>query len=206
MADTGWVSPNTAANVSRSGATTWWEDVNDALADDEVYAYADFISETNGYSYWLRLTNYGFTIPSGATIDGIEVRVKRCAQHAELNTNYAYDSALYLRKASGQVGDNKASPTHWQTTCAPDEVAYYGGSADLWGASWSPSDINDSGFGVDLSCAYSGTEQWCHALVNVIEIKVYYTTSGWTGKIMGVTNPAKVMGVSSANISKIMGV
>jgi hypothetical protein len=30
--------------------------------------------------------------------------------------------------------------------------------------------------------------------------------SGWTGKIAGVTNPAKIMGVSVANIAKVKGV
>ena len=29
---------------------------------------------------------------------------------------------------------------------------------------------------------------------------------GWTGKISGVTNPAKICGVAIANISKVMGV
>lgn len=29
---------------------------------------------------------------------------------------------------------------------------------------------------------------------------------GWTGKISGVTNPAKVMGVEVANIAKVKGV
>ena len=29
---------------------------------------------------------------------------------------------------------------------------------------------------------------------------------GWTGKIMGVTNPAKIMGVAVSSISKVMGV
>jgi len=32
------------------------------------------------------------------------------------------------------------------------------------------------------------------------------TEPGWTGKISGVTNPAKIMGVSVANISKVKGV
>lgn len=29
---------------------------------------------------------------------------------------------------------------------------------------------------------------------------------GWTGKISGVTNPAKIMGVAVANIAKVKGV
>ena len=34
----------------------------------------------------------------------------------------------------------------------------------------------------------------------------YIESTGWTGKIMGVTNPAKVIGIDVANISKVMGV
>ena len=30
--------------------------------------------------------------------------------------------------------------------------------------------------------------------------------AGWTGKVNGVTNPAKINGVAVANISKMMGV
>lgn len=33
----------------------------------------------------------------------------------------------------------------------------YGGSADLWGTTWSPSDINNSGFGVQLEVANTGS-------------------------------------------------
>ena len=31
-------------------------------------------------------------------------------------------------------------------------------------------------------------------------------TGGWTGKVMGVTNPAKIMGVAVADIKSVMGV
>lgn len=34
----------------------------------------------------------------------------------------------------------------------------------------------------------------------------YPPPAGWTGKISGVTNPAKVMGVDVANIAKVKGV
>lgn len=40
------------------------------------------------------------------------------------------------------------------------------------------------------------------------ECSIYatYTVAGWTGKVSGVTNPAKVMGVAAANIAKVKGV
>lgn len=34
----------------------------------------------------------------------------------------------------------------------------------------------------------------------------YFAVVGWTGKISGVTNPAKIMGVDVANIAKVKGV
>ncbi len=37
-------------------------------------------------------------------------------------------------------------------------------------------------------------------------LTVEFTVVGWTGKISGVTNPAKIMGVDVANIAKVKGV
>ncbi len=41
-----------------------------------------------------------------------------------------------------------------------------------------------------------------------VYVEVDYTPAppGWSGKISGVTNPAKVMGVDKANIAKVKGV
>ena len=38
------------------------------------------------------------------------------------------------------------------------------------------------------------------------EVEFDTTAAGWTGKISGVTNPAKIMGVAVANIAKVKGV
>jgi len=35
---------------------------------------------------------------------------------------------------------------------------------------------------------------------------IYERIGGWTGKISGVINPAKVMGIAAANINKVKGV
>jgi len=39
-----------------------------------------------------------------------------------------------------------------------------------------------------------------------ISLGGYIGVAGWTGKISGVTNPAKIMGVDVANIAKVKGV
>jgi len=38
------------------------------------------------------------------------------------------------------------------------------------------------------------------------KLHIEYTVGGWTGKISGITNPAKIMNIDSANISKVKGV
>jgi len=48
--------------------------------------------------------------------------------------------------------------------------------------------------------AYDESTEFCEKLV------VTYTVPGWQGKVSGVTNPAKIMGVPVANIAKVKGV
>jgi hypothetical protein len=61
-----------------------------------------------------------------------------------------YDEYIKIVKADGTIGTtNKANTGAW----AWDYESYisYGGSTDLWGETWTPSDINDADFGVVMS-------------------------------------------------------
>jgi len=51
-----------------SDAEDWVDTSKTALQDDDD-AYVSFSASTDDTSDWLQLTNFGFTIPSGATID-----------------------------------------------------------------------------------------------------------------------------------------
>ena len=49
------------------------------------------------------------------------------------------------------------------------------------------------------------TEQWGYGQVlSVLDYEA--AAAGWTGKINGVTNPAKICGIAVADISKVCGV
>ena len=116
---------------------------------------------------YLRCTNFGFSIPTGATIDGIEMEIDK---HATLSS--IKDYSIRLRDSSGQVGDNKSSTDWWDLT---DDDAYnvYGGSTDTWNAGLSVSDINSADFGIDIAVKNHGTSNT--AYVDHVRIKVYYT-------------------------------
>ena len=52
----------------------------------------------------------------------------------------------------------------------------------------------------------TGTQSYTLTANRSIAIYGTGTTSGWTGKIWGVTNPAKIWGIPVANISKVGGI
>jgi len=170
-------SPDSVVNASGSGGSVEWKDPSYAKSSDDKHAKAT-ASPTGGYTVYLKATDFGFSIPSGATINGIKVEIER---HANYNTDkiWVKDWKVYLLKNGNTVGDNKAdTATKWPTS---DAYKTYGGSSDLWGTSWSPSDINNANFGVVLAVQMStGTVPPSEAYVDHIRITVYYTTGGDT--------------------------
>jgi hypothetical protein len=169
MAVTGWKSPQTAAGVDRDGKANW-SNVDNAKVDDNNYA--ENILFKSDYGDWLRLTNFGFTgsdIPSGATINGIEVQYKRSSDWASV----VNDSVVKLRKTAGQVGDNKASAVYWATS---KETVTKGGATDTWNAGLVDSDIISSNFGIDLSPMNNDGTGY-RARVYYCQIRIYYTAA-----------------------------
>jgi len=67
------------------------------------------------------------------------------------------------------------------------------------GEAWEWADIDALQIGISLEGGVANT--FC----TQIYVEVDYTP-GWSGKIAGVTNPAKIMGVDVANIGKVKGV
>jgi len=170
----GPLSPGTLAAVNDTGTRIAWSNPSNAASSDNSYATASGLISGAGSdtTHYLKATNFGFSIPGGATITGIKVEIERKATQ---NSDLVKDNKIQLVKAGTIQSTNKATTTTWPTS---DAVASYGGSSDLWSGSWTPSDINDSGFGVAIEAAtknvvMSNTET---ASVDHIKITVYYTT------------------------------
>jgi len=180
MAVTSYNSPGTTANADRDGSNTWIDTDNVKISDNSR-ASAPSTSKNN-YCDWLRVTNFGFSIPVGATINGIEVQIEHFRISSSQNP---IDSAVYLRKTIGQVGDNFADGTPW--TEEIDEIFTYGDATELWGTTWSVADINSSDFGLDFSVLADGSAT--KPEVDHIQIRIHYTEAGG-----GETRKIKVSG------------
>lgn len=148
--------PGTAIDDAAVGTQAWSNPTN-ALADDGIFASAVSVGSGSATTHYLDVTNFGFSIPSNATVQGIQVDIERKSSTASSvcgATNTACDNSIVIINSSGTLGStNKATTTVWPTT---EAFASYGGSADLWSAAWAPSDINSSNFGVAISAHTEG--------------------------------------------------
>ena len=163
------------AVIGGSGGFAPWINPNYITADDTNYATAawgetcDIEAEITEQ---LQGLDYGFAIPGTATIDGIEVKINRMSDISSAMS----DNFVSLIKAASVVGDDKATGSFYPTSFAE---AIYGGASDLWGTTWTPSQINAVDFGVAFE-SYVGASGSA-AYVDYIKVTVYYTDSSGSG-------------------------
>jgi hypothetical protein len=165
--------PKLPSNAQSLGSGIAWSNPSHAQLADNAYAEARIERANNGPSYTQRLamSEYGFAIPIGAAITGIEVTVER--------RDASFDhlgSALNVRlyKTGAQTGEEKGVVGVWPSSDAP---ITFGSPTDLWGTTWSPAQINSEGFGAHAIGYMSGVGT-ARFLVDVISITVYYNAAG----------------------------
>jgi len=175
-----WTLGGTAASVDRDGKTAWTTPgkalLNTGIAEQAESAWQEVPSLD--YTDWLRITNWGFSLPAGAVIRGIEVQIFREANHRD----DILDHAIYLRKTSGRVGDNYANTV--DTWARNDEAALYGGTGDLWNTTWTKADIESSDFGIDISVENLDGSDPSKAFIYSVSINIEYTSDGDTGWVL----------------------
>ena len=153
-------SPATCASVAGVGTIAWTNPGN-ALASDNVYATAANVIRNTTTNY-LECTGYGFSIPAGATISGITVYVERKTSGGTIR-----DAAMRVVKA-GVIGTTDLSTTtNYATT---DVVEAHGSSANLWGTTWTPADINAANFGAAFAAKNTSTTSTTNRTVSVDQI------------------------------------
>lgn len=202
MSVTDWKFPGTAVVVD-TGQANWNNPDYVKVADTN---YATCTSKTLNLTpvNTLRATNFDFSsIPSGATIGGIEVQVQRYVDVGKT----AKDNTVQLRITAGLVGNNKASGVKWPTSL---EERTYGGATDKWGTSIVTSDLN-SYFGLDFIPAVDDNGDGTTLYVNYIAIRIYYTASAGPTKLKTWNNVSNtklktLYGVDIAKVKTINGV
>ena len=168
------ISSNITANTS-IGTINWSEPFKADISDD---GYASATVDLT-ITYYLKATNFNFTIPDGATIMGIEaiVEAKRTGV-----VGVTFNSVKILK---GYIGSTEKSTGTALTTS--DANYTYGSSTYLWGETWTPGNINNSNFGWVVSFTNLGSQGIVS--VDAMWIKVYYSAPSFSSQTFSLTVP-----------------
>ncbi len=170
--------PSDAASDSSVG-TVAWSNTGNVFADGGGVASAGTSTDAE-ISNFLKVTNFGFNIPISATIQGVVVTIKRRSQ---TGTSGMSDNSIKLVIANSYAGTDKSAGEGWYWTVSPSsyESKTFGSSSDLWGNSLTPAIINSPDFGFGISVQYAIGTGAATALVDYINMTVYYEEGGGSG-------------------------
>ena len=125
-------------------------------ASDNSYSVASL-----GFDPVGQISDFNFGIPSGATINGVEVKVE--------GKTTSFSSGLPI-SLSWNDGTSYTS-TKSNTITTTESVFTYGSSSDTWGHSWSDTEFADGTFRLKVD---PPSTNW-NMNIDHIQVKVYYT-------------------------------
>jgi len=170
---TQWVLSADSLAIPAVNYVGWTDTTNADGSPATFYAVADLTDAEGWPVAQPDITKYlfakfNFSIPTTATILGLEVKVVRKA------IGNIADAGVYLGFAdntSENLSAPKSNSGDWSTT---DQTSTYGSSSDLWSESWTPAIINDADFGVALRARQSVSPGFNLAYIDAIKLSVTY--------------------------------
>lgn len=190
--------PLYAGSATQTGSNVSWTNITRATgAPDSSYATCGPVGPGGGGGFpnEALLTNFGFSLPSYAIIDGIQVIVYNAA------TGVGNTPNLSLMYNGNAIGSTPSGSGSWNGT-----PVTYGSSTSAWGGTLTPAIVNDSSFGVQTATMpVTGTwginldavsiQIWWHAAAATIPKNKYYvyevfdaTTNQYLGNLPNVTS------------------
>jgi hypothetical protein len=170
------------ANNNIAAGTIAWANTDNAEQDNDVGAQASGSVLGTAYSQYLDCRGFDFLgVPDDATLDGIEVKVKR----KQAATGLIKDYVIKLCVSNALAGDNKAdTTTQWGQSYGT--ITYPTASqTDLWNAGLDVAKLKDtSNFGVFVQASMTKAPPSATLLADVdyVSVTVYYTDAvGVTG-------------------------
>ena len=175
-------------NTTIAGSNKPWLNVSNAFASDNLYAsFGNLTGGTGSYTDYLSVTGFGFAIPSTAIINGIMVESER--SDPNLRTS---DFSIRIIKNNVIGTTDRSSGAAYPST---DSYQTYGNSSDLWGDTWTPTDINSSGFGVAIAAQRNVSGGTTAGRVDHVRITVFYNF---------ITLPLKLLDFSLQKIDNVV--
>jgi len=167
---------NAVANLAQALAGTGADDPTFPAAGTIAWVNPGNVTSTVAYaqatlstqiSHGLKATNYGLSVPVGATILGIRFDFEAyCDTPISGSINNRIE--VYIRKAAGVVGGLYT----FNSVATMNKTYSAGKVGDLWGATWTPADVNDAGFGAEFVAVLAGASG--NLFIRNVRVTVYY--------------------------------
>ncbi len=159
MASTGDFFPSSGTSVDRAGSTAWTNPgnvVSNNTTDTTAAVPTDY----------LVCTNFTFSVPTGATILGVTVKVE-ASETGSGTTDYI--PQLISDATPTLIGSAKGAVA---VSGTGKVVSTNGSASDVWGATLTPAIVNGTGFGVAI---------WSTDTTNTLEIDYVTMAVEYTG-------------------------
>lgn len=178
-----------AGEYTSGGNAYRWVNRTNAQSSNNIYAILSYsdgsfnaqaapVSLTSQTVNYFVITGLSSTIPSGATVNGVTIKIERYNSNSSGDfPTTIVDSAIYLTKdGSTIVGNNKSTGATWQSSDNNTTVDF-GGASDLWGTTLTAAEVNASTFGVMISPAltFNNSENGSAANIDQVTITIDYT-------------------------------
>jgi len=160
----------TGADVVIASGKVWTNPSNIAVSGGQAL---NLPAANGGFTDYLAATNFGFAVPGGSTIVGVQVTFSRTGTSNGPNPSPILDNHIFLTKDGATVtGTDHALPQFWPNSYT---AVNYGATTDLWGATLAPADVNAATFGVFISAVNSATTLQSCGVLGFVQIAVTYS-------------------------------
>ena len=155
--DTGWLSP------------TVTKDENSVSSQDNVFTSDNNRATWDNGNDWADYGNFNISsIPVGATINGIEIRVQGYCE-----TGSGTERQLEAVTMSWNNGIDFSSGKAITSFNGTETYYTIGNSSDTWGHTWSTSEFSNTNFRIRLDAATATTGY--DLFINHLQVRIYYT-------------------------------
>ena len=161
-----------SASQTEDASGTVWADLANVEASDDSYTTCAI--PKLGTSKILVAYEFSFSVPAGATIDGVEFKVEWWADDIAMKdiTVILYEDADTTPATIGSdQGDNEDIP-------GSETVETYGGSSDTWGATLTSTIVNSTGFGVGVRITHPDFGADDTVSIDGMTLNIFYTAAG----------------------------
>lgn len=165
--------PTSWWQLALTGSSFTWINQSNILLSDWLFATGSWANQgfgLNNWSNYLYGSWYNFSIPAGATINGILVEIQESTPYWE---SIASEYSVRLVKAGTVVGNDYQN---WGSLFFPKTSTYvsHWWATDLWGTTWTPSDINNGWFGIAFAAKWRATTPRT-TQIDTMRITIFYT-------------------------------